>query len=133
MLSLFPQIFAYQTVALFVLRLVLAVIFLASGYSKLFQTFGQTVKFFDSVRIKPAKFWVVFVGSTEILCGLMLGFGFLTQLAAALVVAIMLVAIVKVKFRQGFLGGYDFDLLILVCALLLLFSGPGAFSFDLPL
>ncbi|MBU1179041.1 DoxX family protein [Patescibacteria group bacterium] len=133
MLSLFPELFAYQNLAPFIIRLILALIFLGNGYSKLFKTFNKTMEFFNSVKIKPAKFWTIFVGITELLSGILLAMGFLTQAAAVAIILIILAAIIKVKIKQGFLGGYDFDLLILACALALLVLGPGAFSIDLPL
>lgn len=132
MLSLFPDLFTYREVAPFILRLVLAFIFVGHGYSK-FKTKEETVKFFDSIKIKPAKFWATFVGIAELVSGAMLLVGLFTQAAAILIAVIMVVAIVKVKTRQGFLGGYEFELLILACALSLLFLGSGIFAIDLPL
>ena len=132
-LSLFPELFTYQQVAPFILRLVLAMIFIGNGYSKIFKTFTQTSGFFASIGFKPGKFWAGVVGSVELASGVMFLTGFLTQLAAILVAIIIIVAIVRVKIKQGFLGGYDFDLLVLACALSLLLLGPGIFSIDLPL
>lgn len=131
--SLFPALFDYQQIGPIIIRLILAAIFIAQGFSKLFKTRGETAVFFNSTGIKPSKFWVIFVGLIEFLSGIMLATGFLTQLAATLIAIIMIVAILKVKIKQGFLGGCDFELLILTCALALLLLGPGNFSVDLPL
>jgi uncharacterized membrane protein YphA (DoxX/SURF4 family) len=133
MLSLFPEFFTYQQIAPFLLRLVLAAIFLGSGYSKLFKTFSETTRVFNSKGIRPAKFWTGLVGSVEFASGIMFILGFLTQLAAILTAAIMAIAILKVKRKEKFLGGYDFELLILVCSLALILLGPGIFSIDTPL
>jgi len=132
MLSLFPDLFTYHEIAPFILRLVLAFIFLGHGYSKL-KTKEGTVKFFDSIKIKPAKFWVALLALAELTSGAMFLIGFLTQAAAILVSVIMILAIVKIKIKQKFLGGYEFELLILACALSLLLLGPGIFALDLPL
>ena len=134
--SVFPQLFAFDQLAPFILRLVLGIIFIVHGYPKLFKSFGQTVGFFESIGIKPAKFWVLIVGVAEFFGGIALLAGFLTQIAAALIAINMLVATIyvkKIKFKKGLVDGYEFDLILLAAALALLFLGPGAFSIDLPL
>ena len=133
MLSLFPELFTYQLVAPFLLRMILALIFIGNGYSKIFKSKIKTLEFFNSIGLKPNKFWVYLIGLTELVSGILFLLGFLTQAAAIAIALIMLGSIVKVKAKQGFLGGYDFDLIILFCAISLLFLGPGIFSIDLPL
>ncbi len=130
--SLFPQALAFNAFGPLVLRLVLGVVFIVHGYPKLFKNFSQTASFFDSIGIRPAKFWVLVVGVTEFFGGIALIFGFATQLAALLIAINMAVATVKVKIKQGFVGGYEFDLVLLVVALALVVLGPGAFALDLP-
>jgi len=132
MLTLFPDFLVYQQIAPFLIRIVLGIIFLVSGYSKL-KSFSHTSKFFNSLKIRPAKFWVGFVSITELILAVMLFFGIWVQLAAIIISLIMLVAIFKVKIKESFLASWALDLLILITALSLLFLGPGVFSFDLPL
>jgi putative oxidoreductase len=132
MLSLFPQLFAFEQLAPFLLRLVLGIIFIVHGYPKLFTQFSETVQFFDSYGIRPAKVWVFLVGVGEFFGGILLILGLLTQAVALLIVIRTLIAIWKVKFSQGFLDGYEFDVAIIAMALSLLVLGPGAFAFDLP-
>lgn len=133
MLSIFPQLFTYQQIAPLILRVVLGIIFLVHGYPKFFKQFSGTVQFFDSVGIRPAKFWVFVVGAVEFFGGIALILGIFTQIAAGLIAVNMLVAILKVKKAQGFAGGYEFDLILMAAAISLLFLGPGIFAFDLPL
>lgn len=135
MLSIFPQLFTYSEIAPLLLRLALAVIFIAHGYPKLFKNFQGTADFFGSVGLKPAKFWAIVVGISEFFGGIFLLIGFLTQISAILMSIIMLTAIYvkKFKFKKGLTEGYEFDLILLAAALSLLFLGPGAFSIDLPL
>lgn len=132
MLSLFPQLFDFQIFAPFLLRIALGLVFIAHGFPKLKQ-FGATAQFFNSVGIKPAKFWVAVVAVVEFFGGIALIAGIFTQLAALLVAINMIVAISVVKRKQGFVGGYEFDLVLLAMALALALLGPGAFAFDLPL
>lgn len=134
--SVFPQFFTYSALAPLILRLALGVIFVAHGYPKLFKNFGGTVQFFESINIKPAKFWVVIVGVSEFFGGLALILGIFTQIAALLIAAVKVVATVyvkKIKFKKGLVNGYEFDLILLAASLALVFLGPGAFAFDLPL
>lgn len=136
MLSIFPQLFAYDQLAPLFLRLAIGVIFIAHGYPKLFKNFSGTAQFFESVGLKPAKFWVIIVGISEFFGGLALIIGFLTQIAALLIAITMFVAMVyvkKIKFKKGLVDGYEFDLILFAAALALLFLSPGAFAIDLPL
>ena len=113
--------------------LVLGAVFIVHGYPKLFKNFSGTVQFFEAVGIKPAVLWVFVVGAVEFFGGILLVLGFLVQPVAALLAIDMLVAIWKIQFKKGFVGGYEFDLALLVMALALLVLGPGALSLDLPL
>ncbi|MBI2038765.1 MAG: DoxX family protein [Candidatus Niyogibacteria bacterium] len=131
--SLFPSLFVFSGFAPLLLRIILGTIFVVHGYPKLFKNFSETAGFFESIGIRPGKFWVFAVGAVEFFGGIALVLGFATQLAAALLAIDMLVAIAKVKFRQGFVGGYEFDLTLLVIALSLVLTGPGAYAIDLSL
>ena len=133
MLNLFPALLDYSNFGPLILRLVLGLVFVAHGYPKLFGGFSQTVGFFESVGIKPGKFWVFVVGAVEFFGGIALVLGFATQLAALLIAINMVVAMAKVKFKIGFVNGYEFDLILLAAALSLTLTGAGAFAIDLPL
>src|SRR3989338_3429222 len=130
--SLFPDLFVFEQFAPLILRLVFGAVFIVHGYPKLFTQFAETAQFFEAVNIRPAKFLVFVVGIVEFFGGIFLVAGFLTQLVAALIAIDMMVAIWKVKFRQGFFGGYEFDLALLAMAVSLILLGPGKFSLDLP-
>lgn len=130
--ALFPQVFYLSELAPLILRLVLGAVFIAHGYPKLFKDFYGTAAFFESVGLKPAKFWVLVVGSVEFFGGILLILGLFTQAVALLIVINMLGAIWKVKFKQGFVNGYEFDLALLAMAATLFFLGAGAYSIDFP-
>lgn len=132
MLNLFPQLLAFELLAPFILRLTLAVILIYHGYPKLFKDFSSTVSYFESLKIKPAKFWVVVVGLIEFIGGIFLFVGFLTQLVAILVSLEFLFIVFILKRAQGF-KALEFDLAILAMALSLIFLGGGAFAIDIPL
>ena len=135
MLSLFPQLLDFEMFGPLFLRIGLAVVFIVHGYPKIFkkESFLGTAQFFNSINIKPGKFWAAFVGIVEFFGGILLFAGLFTQIIALFFVADMLVAIWKVKFKMGFKDGYEFDLMLLLMALSLVVLGPGAYSLDLPL
>ena len=133
MLNIFPDLLSYSFFAPFILRVVLGLVFVVHGYPKLFGGVSQTAGWLDSIGIKPGKFWAFVIGAVEFFGGIALILGFATQIAAALIAINMLVAIWKVKFKMGFVNGYEFDLVLLIVALSLVLTGAGAFAIDLPL
>lgn len=59
--------------------------------------------------------------------------GFLTPLGALAIIITMIVAIAAAAGRHGFWiehGGYEYNLLIIVVALAIMLSGPGAYALD---
>jgi putative oxidoreductase len=108
---------ALEHVGLLLVRLGPGIVFLLHGYLKLFGgQHDRTVALFLTVNIPLAELAAWFVGALEILGGLALIAGILVRPFAALLAAEMAVAIVRVRVPQGFLGGWEFELvLLLVC------------------
>lgn len=129
--SLFPRLLDYQFLAPTLLRLMLAAVFIAHGFPKL-RDLGVTAGFLESLGFRPAKFWATVLGCTEFFGGILLLVGLFTQVAAALIAFVMLIAILKVKRAQGFVGGYEFELALFAIAVSLMLTGPGAYALDLP-
>ncbi len=123
-------LYLFDDFAPLLLRVGLCVVFMVHGYPKLFTQFQGTKQFFESIGLRPSKLWVLVVGSVEFFGGIALLFGFVTQLAALLVAIDMLVAMFLVKFRQGFVGGWEFDFILFLAALSLVLLGGGAWSVD---
>jgi putative oxidoreductase len=122
-------------IGLLILRLVVGALFIGHGTQKLFGWFGGhglkgTGGFFESIGYRPGPFMALIAGTTETVGGLLLASGFLTPLAAAMIVGVMINAIVTVKLSQGLLNGYELDLTNLVAATAVAFAGPGAYSLD---
>ncbi len=77
-------------------------------------------------------FWGTLVGCTELVGGILLILGLFTRFAAAAVFIFMIVA-VKFTSAKGFFwtnGGFEFALLIGICALYFLLRGGGYWSLD---
>lgn len=113
MLSLFPQLFTYSELAPFILRLTAGLIVIGFAYSKL---------------KKPAEGFNFVIGLAEFCAAILLIAGFLTQLAAGLIILALLFEI----FRPG-LKDCKFMILLIIILVALMFLGPGFFSIDLPL
>ena len=58
------------------------------------------------------------------------GFGVLKRIATILFIIEMLCATLAVKLSKGFVGGYEFDLLIIAVSISLLLTGPGQPSIE---
>lgn len=110
---------------LVLVRVGLAAVFIAHGYAKL-ANIDQTIAFFGSLGL--ASFFAYLVGLVELLGGLAMLLGVYTKYAGYLLALVMLVAIVKVKWAVGFMGGWEFDLVLLLNALAISWTGPGEYT-----
>ncbi len=133
------QLTKYQGWAALPLRAMLAASFIAHGRPKVYGSstdakFGAGVA--DVAELLRAQgtpaprlmAWVVTL--VEYGGGFALALGFCTRLVALLLAFTMLVAIVQVKFKQGFVGGYEYDLSLLAACFALAISGGGPLSLD---
>jgi putative oxidoreductase len=127
-----------QNLALLILRIVFGLIFIGHGTQKLFGWFGGggiqgTINAMARIDVRPEKFWAWVVGLSETLGGLGLVLGFLTPLASAVIVGVMLKAIIKVHWQNGFWNtnrGIEFPLLNTFLAVFFGIAGPGAYAVD---
>ena len=120
-----------------ILRITLGLILIPHGMQKLLGAFGGqgfagNAALFDRLGFTPGIFWGTLVGCTELIGGILLVLGLLTRFAAAAVLIFMIVA-VKFTSAKGFFwsqGGWEYPLLIGVCALFFLMRGGGTCSLD---
>jgi putative oxidoreductase len=126
----FPILGLFDIWALLIARLILGVIFFRHGYAKL-KDLPKTKNDFTGMGFRPGGFWGTLVGVFETIGGLALILGFFTQVAAALVGGIMVVAITwKLKSKFGF-GKAEIDFALLALAIVLKIFGGGAFALDI--
>ncbi len=125
-------------IGLLLLRLAGGLILAAHGAQKLFGWFGGpgldvAGQFMETLGFRPGRRHALMAGLVEAGGGLLLSLGFLTPLAAALFVSVMLVAAGSAHSGNGLFltqGGYEYNLVLAALGLSLAFAGPGAFSLD---
>lgn len=118
------SIFSY---GLLPIRIMVGIVFIAHGIPKFYDTSGG-YGFFQSINLPPELF--IPIALLEVIGGLAILFGILTRISSALFIIEMIGAIVTAKLSKGFVGGYEFELLLISICLTLLILGPGKISIE---
>jgi putative oxidoreductase len=124
---MFPQLARFTDLGILLLRLMVGLIFVTSGYSHLKDPAAR------AKSIGMSKPLTIFLGAAEVAGALGVAFGVLTQLAAFGLILIMLGAIEKKTFswHTGFWGekasGWHYDLILVLINLLIAFTNGGAY------
>ena len=125
----FPELAPYTDVALLLVRLMVALVFLTSGLSHLKDPAAR------SQGIGMSKPFTIFLGAAEFAGGLGIAFGVLAQLAAIGLILIMLGAAQKKIFvwRTGFWGntgtnGWSYETMLIIMNLVIVTTGGGHLS-----
>jgi len=122
---MFPQLTRFVDFGLLALRLMVAAVFVSSGWSHVTKSEER------SKSIGASKGFTVFLGVAELAGGLGVAFGVLTQLAALGLILLMLGAIHKKIFvwHTGFWGektyGWHYDLMLVVMNMVILLTNGG--------
>jgi len=122
---MFPRLARFTDLGLLLLRLMVALIFLTSGWSHVTRAEER------SKSIGMSKGFTVFLGIAELAGGLGVAVGALTQVAAAGLIMVMLGAMEKKIFvwHTGFWGkntyGWHYELMLIVMNLVILFTNGG--------
>lgn len=127
-----------MNIAMLLLRVVVGALFMGHGSQKLFGWFGGhgpggTGQYFDSLGYRPGRMMALAGGAAEFFGGLLLAFGFLTPLAAAMIIGVMINAMLAVHWANGIWnsqGGIEYPLTLAVVAAAIAIAGPGRFSLD---
>jgi|SRR5580692_1540193 putative oxidoreductase len=121
----FPQLAHFTNLSLLLLRLMVGLVFITSGYSHLKDPVAR------SKSIEMSKEFTIFLGIGEVAGALGVAFGVLTQLAAIGLILIMLGAVQKKIFswHTGFLGekryGWYYDLMFILMNLTIITTNGG--------
>lgn len=120
-----------QPLGLLILRVLLGIIMIAHGYTKLTPAgFHQHANFVAHLGM---PWWFAFFSTAaENLGGALLILGLFTRFAALAICAELIVIIAKVHWKNGLLAehGYQFPLALAAIAFALIFLGAGAISLD---
>ena len=122
---MFPQLAQFTDLGLLLMRLMVGLVFVTSGWSHVTKAEER------SKSIGMSKGFTVFLGIAELAGGLGVAFGVLPQLAATGLILVMLGAIQKKIFvwRTGFWGektsGWHYDLMLILMNLVILFTDGG--------
>ncbi len=124
---MFPQLARFTDLGLLLLRLMVGLVFVTSGFSHLKDPEAR------AKSIGTSKGFTIVLGIAEMAGGLGVAVGVLTQLAAIGLILIMLGAIAKKIFswHTGFWGekgsGWHYDLMIILMNLVILFTNGGSY------
>jgi putative oxidoreductase len=126
---MFPQLAAFNGIALLLLRIMVGIVFLTSGWNHLKDSEAR------SKDIEMSKGFTIFLGAVEFAGGLDVILGVFAQLAAIGLILIMLGAIQMKIFvwHTGFWGksgtnGWSYDMMLLVMNLIIVTTGGGDLS-----
>lgn len=114
----------YQGVALFLLRLVCGIIFIAHGWPKI-KNLAQTRQMFSQMMIPAPALTSLYAALAEFFGGILLILGLYTGWASLALAVNMLGAMLFLKFKKGFMNGWEFDLALFIMAVTILLAGPG--------
>ncbi len=115
-------------VSLLILRVVVGLAFITHGWGKVSNMEG-TVGMFASMDMGVLMAYIA--SYVEFLGGVAVLLGVATRLAGGLLTIFMVAAIYLVKLDNGYSmmnQGYEYELLLLVCALFITLVGPGKYS-----
>jgi putative oxidoreductase len=132
----------YPSWSRLVVRLALGIVFFAHGSQKVFGWFGggglkATIQMFQQyLKIPPAA--TTLAAFIECFGGLALILGVLARPAAIAIIVVMLVAIAKLHWKNGFFlatqpgqgNGWEYNFVLIAMALAVLIGGGGAGSVD---
>lgn len=132
--TLLPVPGAVRDIGLLLARVLLGAVLIVHGGQKLFSNgVDGTGAFFESVGVPAAQAAAAFAGTVELVGGILLVLGLLTQLVAVLVVVVMAGAFLYVHKAAGIYatdGGWELVAVIGLGVVVFGLVGPGRYSLD---
>ena len=116
--------FSFETLSI---RIMAGIVFIAHGMPKFYDVSGG-FGFFQSISL-PSELFLP-LAFLEVNGGLAILLGVLTRIASLLFIIEMTGAIVFAKLSKGFVGGYEFELLLISICITLALVGPGMVSIE---
>ncbi len=120
-----------------IIRLIVGIVFLSEGIQKFLFPILRGAGRFEKIGLPYPDFFGSFVGSFEVLCGILILIGLFTRLVSIPTLIIMIVAIATTKVEvlaiDGFwqmMHGSRTDWAMFLGSLFLIFKGGGKWSVD---
>ena len=125
-------------IGLFVARVVIGLLMAAHGTQKLFGWFhgsglNKTGEFFVHLGFPSGRLFASAASIGEVTSGLLMALGFLGPVGPALMMAVMLVAMISVHWKNGLFAstnGVELPLLYMTAAFGIALAGYGLYSLD---
>jgi putative oxidoreductase len=109
------------------IRILAGLAFIAHGIPKLSDP-AMTQGFFGNIGLPPEL--AIPIGLLEVIGGFALLVGIVTRIASILLIIEMIGATTVAKLSEGFVGGFELELLLISVAVSLLLTGPGKPSIE---
>ena len=109
------------------IRILAGIAFIAHGIPKLAEP-AMTQGFFGNIGLPPE--FTILIGLLEVIGGFALLVGVFTRIASILFIIEMICAPILTRLSEGFVGGFELDLLLMSVAISLLLTGPGKISVE---
>lgn len=132
--TLLPVPAVLRDAGLLIARVLLGAVLIVHGGQKLFVNgVSGTGAFFESVGVPAPQFAAAFAGTVELVGGILLVLGLLTQVVGVLVAVVMAGAYLYVHKAAGIYaaeGGWELVAVIGLAVVVFGLVGPGRLSFD---
>ncbi len=125
MKNILSKICCNKDLALVLIRIALGSVFIVHGAQKL-MALGATVNGFSMMGVPAILTYLVV--AIELIGGIMVLLGVYARIAGVLIACVMIGAVILVKWNMGFLGGWEFDLVLFLNALAIAIVGSGSYS-----
>lgn len=120
-----------RELTLLLLRVGVGVTFMVHGWDKIVtKGIDGVAGYFASMNIPAPEISATYAGYGELIFGALLALGLLTPLASLGLIVTMSGAIYFVHLKQGFIGGYEFPMILVLVLLFLAANGSGRFGLD---
>lgn len=124
------NILLLQHIAILLVRIVLAIVFLYYGLPKI-KNLKSNATDFDSMGFKPGWLFGTVVAVLEVAGGVLIGLGLMSWIFAALIFIQMIVGTVwKIKWADKKFPDWSYDVMLAGLAMVIVAFGSGIFSLD---
>ncbi len=124
------NILLLQHIAILLVRIVLAIVFLYFGLPKI-KNLKNNAKDFEGMGFKPGWLFGTGIAVLEVVGGIMIGLGFMSWIFAGLIFIHMIVGTVwKIGWTDKKFPDWSYDIILAALALIVISFGSGLLSID---